>query len=425
MNKRRVVVTGLGVVTSLGESVDEMWENVCAGKSGIGPIRRWDCSKYPVRFGGECFDFDLARYQDEATRHSGGDGERALHPKRIDRFGQFAIGASLSAVNDAGLDFRKEDPHRCGVVIGTGIGGIGTIEEQNKILVARGVQRISPFTVPRLMANAGSGNVSILFRINGPNTCVSTACATGSNAIGDAARLIQHDLADVMIAGGSEAALGELGLATFVAARALSTRNDDPEHASRPWDKDRDGFVMSEGAGVVVLEEYEHAKRRGARVYAELVGYGMSGDGYHITAPDEEGRGARQAMKLALRDAALSPDQVDYINAHGTSTPLGDQAEVKAVKSTFGDHAKKLAISSTKSQLGHLLGASGGVEAVITALSIHRNLLPPTINLDNPEPELDLDFVPHKARDRKVNHAMSNSFGFGGHNASLLMKKVS
>ena len=414
MSRRRVVITGLGVITSLGESADEMWENVCAGKSGISLIRRWDTSKYPVKIGGECLAFDVTKY-----------GVDVKEARRMDRFGQFAVGASVQAVKDAGIDFTKEDAYRCGVVIGSGIGGIETIEEQNKILIDRGVGRVSPFTVPRLMANAGSGNVSIMFRLNGPNTTVATACATGSNAVGDAARFIQWDQADVMIAGGSEAALCELGMATFCAARALSTRNDDPQRASRPWDKDRDGFVMSEGAGVVILEEYEHAKRRGARIYAELLGYGMSGDGCHITAPEPDGKGAAHAMKLALRDAAVSPDQIDYINAHGTSTPLGDQAEVKAVKSTFGGHAKKLALSSTKSQMGHLLGASGGVEAVITALAIHRNLLPPTINLDNPEPELDLDFVPHKARDRKVDYAMSNSFGFGGHNASLLMKKVS
>jgi 3-oxoacyl-[acyl-carrier-protein] synthase II len=414
MQRRRVVITGLGVITSLGESADELWENVCAGKSGITAIRRWDTSKYPVRIGGECHGFDVTKY-----------GVDVKEARRMDRFSHFGMAASKQAVKDAGIDFEKEDTYRCGVVIGSGIGGIETIEEQNKILIERGVSRVSPFTVPRLMANAASGNVSIEFKLHGPNTTVATACATGSNAVGDAGRLIQHDLADVMIAGGSEAALCELGMATFCAARALSTRNDDPQRASRPWDRDRDGFVMSEGAGVVVLEEYEHARRRGARMYAELVGYGMSGDGYHITAPDEQGRGACKAMDLALRDARLSPDQVDYINAHGTSTPLGDQAEVRAVKSTFGPHAKKLAISSTKSQLGHLLGASGGVEAVITALAIQRNLLPPTINLDNPEPELDLDFVPHKARDRKVDHAMSNSFGFGGHNASLLMKKVS
>jgi len=310
------------------------------------------------------------------------------------------------------------------VLIGSGIGGIETLEEQNKILTTRGVQRVSPFTVPRLMVNAASGNVSIRFRIKGPNTAVATACATGANAIGDAMRFIQHDMADMMIAGGSEAALCELGMASFIAARALSTRNEDPARASRPWDKDRDGFVMAEGAGVVMLEEYEHAKARGARIYAELVGYGMSGDACHITAPDENGAGASMAMKLALKDAKLNPEHVDYINAHGTSTPLGDLAETKAVKGTFGDHARKIAVSSTKSQMGHLLGASGGVEAVITAMTISRNLIPPTINLDTPDPECDLDFVPHKARDKKVEVAMSNSFGFGGHNASLVMKKV-
>src|SRR3954463_8407949 len=405
MADRRVVITGLGVVTSLGETADAMWDNVCAARSGIALIRRWDTSKYPVKFGGECYNFDITKY-----------GVDIREAKRMDRFAHFGLAASVTAVADSGIDFAKESIHRCGVIIGSGIGGIETLEEQKKILDSRGVGRVSPFTVPRLMVNAASGNVSIRFGIRGPNTAVATACATGSNSIGDAMRFIQHDMADVMIAGGSEAALLELGMASFMAARALSSRNDDPQRASRPWDKDRDGFVMSEGAGIVVLEDYEHAKRRGARVYAELVGYGMSSDAYHITAPDEEGRGARKAMDLALRDAAVSPDQVDYVNAHGTSTPLGDQAEVKAVKGSFGPHAKKLAISSTKSQLGHLLGASGGVEAVITALAVNRNLLPPRINLENPDPDLELDFVPHKARDRKVQHAMSNSFGFGGHN---------
>jgi len=413
MSKRRVVVTGLGVVTSLGESADEMWEKVCAGMCGIGPIRRWDVSKYPIRIGGECLSFDVTKY--------GVDGREA---KRMDRFAQFALGASISAVKDAGVDFDTEDRDRCGVVIGSGIGGIETIEEQNKVLLSRGVGRVSPFTVPRLMANAGSGNVSIHFHLHGPNTCVATACATGSNAIGDAGRLIQYDLADVMIAGGSEAALCEMGLASFTASRALSVRNDDPQHSSRPWDKDRDGFVMSEGAGVVILEEYQHAKNRGARIYSELIGYGMSGDGAHITAPEPEGRGAALAMKLALRDAGVNGDVVDYINAHGTSTPLGDLAETKAVKTTFGSHAKKLAISSTKSQLGHLLGASGGVEAAITSLAITRNLMPPTINLEHPDEGCDLDYIPNKARDKHVVHAMSNSFGFGGHNASLLFKKI-
>jgi 3-oxoacyl-[acyl-carrier-protein] synthase II len=420
MSRRRVVITGLGVVTSLGETVEGMWDALCAAQSGIGPIRRWDPKSlnYPTHFGGECTNFDLTKLD---VSHF--TSER-LQPKRLDRFGQFALQASVKAVIDSSLDFDKEDRDRCGVVIGSGIGGIETLEEQNKILVTRGVSRVSPFTVPRLMVNAGSGNVSILFRIHGPNTAVATACATGANAIGDAGRFIQYDQADVMIAGGSEAALCELGVGSFCAARALSTRNDDPPRASRPWDKGRDGFVMGEGAGVVILEEYEHAKKRGARIYSELVGYGMSGDAYHITAPDEQGRGASRAMELALKDAAVSTDQIDYINAHGTSTPLGDLAETRAIKNTFGPYAKKLAISSTKSQLGHLLGASGGVEAVITALTIQRNLIPPTTNLDDPDEECDLDFVPHKARDKKVVLALSNSFGFGGHNACLLMKKL-
>ena len=413
MSTRRVVITGLGVVTSLGEVVDELWDNLCAGKSGIAPISRWDCSKFPSRIGGECVKFDITRY-----------GIDFRESKRMDRFGQFGLAASISAVKDSGLDFTKEDSYRAGVIIGSGIGGIETLEEQGKIMQTRGLSRVSPFTVPRLMVNAASGNVSIQFGIHGPNSAVATACATGANAIGDAGRFIQHDQADMMIAGGAEAALCELGVGSFSAARALSTRNDDPTHASRPWDKDRDGFVMGEGAGIVVLEEYEHAVKRGARIYAELVGYGMSGDAFHITAPDEKGRGASVAMGLALREAKVGPEVVDYINAHGTSTPLGDLAETRAVKSTFGPHAGRVAISSTKSQMGHLLGASGGVEAVATAMAIHRNLIPPTINLDNPDEECDLDFVPHKARDRKVSYAMSNSFGFGGHNASLLMRKV-
>jgi 3-oxoacyl-[acyl-carrier-protein] synthase II len=418
MSRRRVVLTGLGVVTSLGEAVEEMWDNLCAGKSGIGPITRWDASTFPTRFGGECTHFDLARY--DASRYT----DERLQPKRLDRFGQFGVAASISAVNDAAIDFDKTDRNRCGVLIGSGIGGIETLEEQNKILNTRGITRVSPFTVPRLMVNAASGNVSIIFRLYGPNTAVATACATGANAIGDAGRFIQHDEADVMIAGGSEAALCALGLGSFCAARALSTRNDDPARASRPWDRDRDGFVMGEGAGIVILEELEHAKKRGAKIYCELVGYGMSADAFHITAPDEQGRGASRAMDLALRDAGLAADQVDYINAHGTSTPLGDAAEVRAIKHFFGDHARKLAISSTKSELGHLLGASGGVEAVISAQAVHRNLIPPTINLDNPDPECDLDFVPHKARERRVGVAMSNSFGFGGHNACLLLRKI-
>ena len=413
MTRRRVVITGLGVITSLSEMADGLWDAVCAGQSGISLITRWDTSKYPTRFGGECAKFDVTQY-----------GVDFREAKRLDRFAQFGIAASVRAVKDAGLDFSKEDSTRCGVVIGSGIGGIETLEEQNKVLNTRGPGRVSPFTVPRLMVNAASGNVSIMFGIHGPNTAIATACATGAHAIGDATRLIQHDTADIMIAGGSEAALCELGVASFCAARALSTRNDAPEKGSRPWDRDRDGFVMSEGAGVVVLEEYEHAKRRGAHIYAEVVGYGMSGDASHITAPEETGKGASMAMAKALQDAGINGDVVDYINAHGTSTPLGDIAETKAVKNTFGPHARKLAISSTKSQIGHLLGASGGVEGVITALAVYHNVLPPTINLDNPDPECDLDYVPNKARDMKVTHAMTNSFGFGGHNVSLLLKKV-
>jgi 3-oxoacyl-[acyl-carrier-protein] synthase II len=411
--KRRVVITGLGWITSLGESVDQVWDDLCAGKSGIGPVTRFDFSKYPVRFGGECTKFDVTQY-----------GVDTKEARRLDRFGQFGIAASVIAVKDSGIDFDKTDRFRCGVLIGSGIGGIETLEEQNRVLLERGVTRVSPFTVPRLMVNAASGNVSIMFRLHGPNTAVATACATGSNAIGDAMRFIQHDQADYMIAGGSEAALCGLGMASFCAARALSTRNDDPPRASRPWDKGRDGFVMSEGCGVVILEEYEQAKKRGAKIYCELVGYGMSGDGHHITAPPEDGYGAAKAMELAIKDAAVSPDVIDYINAHGTSTPLGDVAETKAVKAVLKDHARKVAISSTKSQMGHLLGASGGVEAIVTAMAIHANLIPPTINLDEPDEGCDLDYVPHKARDRKVNYAMSNSFGFGGHNASLLFRKV-
>src|SRR3954453_19398836 len=413
MSRRRVVITGTGVITSLGENVDELWENLWAGVSGIKTITRWDASKYPVQFGGECSTFD-------AVKH----GIDAREARRMDRFGQMGLAASISAVKDSGLDFAKEDVSRGGVLIGSGIGGIETLEEQNKILNNQGIRRVSPFTVPRLMVNAASGNVSILFGLAGPSSAVATACATGSNAIGDAGRLIQHDYADVMIAGGSEAALSQLGLASFVAARALSTRNDEPTRASRPWDKDRDGFVMAEGAGVVILEEYEYAKKRGARMYAELVGYGLSADAHHITAPHEDGQGAAVAMTAALRDAGVSGDVVDYINAHGTSTPLGDVAETKAVKKSFGEHARRVAISSTKSALGHLLGASGGVEAVVAALTISRNLIPPTINLEHPDEGCDLDYVPHKARDLKVTYAMSNSFGFGGHNACLLMRKL-
>lgn len=414
MSRRRVAITGLGLITSLGDEVDQVWQDICAGKSGIGPITRWDASAFPTRFGGECTNFDVTRY-----------GVDVREARRLDRFAQFAIAAGVRVVKDAGIDFDTCDRDRCGVLIGSGIGGLQTLQEQHKVQLDSGVRRVSPFTVPRLMVNAGSGNVSIMFGLRGPSTAVATACATGSNAIGDAARLIQHDMADVMIAGGSEAAMCELGVGSFCAARALSTRNDDPQRASRPWDKDRDGFVMGEGAGVVMLEEWEHAKRRGARIYAELSGYAMTADAHHITAPQEDGAGASRCMNLALRDAGMNRDAVQYINAHGTSTLLGDIAETKAIKATFGEHARRLAISSTKSQLGHLLGASGGVEAIFSALAIHRGVLPPTINLEQADPECDLDYVPRTARAMACRVAMSNSFGFGGHNATLVLSAVS
>jgi 3-oxoacyl-[acyl-carrier-protein] synthase II len=414
MNKRRVVVTGMGVVTSLGETVDAMWAALLAGKSGIGPLTRWDMSPYPVRFGGECTAFDVTTY-----------GVHKKDVKKLDRFAQFGIAASVSAVKDSRLDFNVENRVRCGVIIGSGIGGIETIEDAQTTCITRSFDRLSPFTVPKMMANAASGNVSIMFGLNGICTAVSTACATAANAIGDAARFIEGNHADVMIAGGAEAALCKLGMASFIAARALSQRNDDPTKASRPWDKNRDGFVMGEGAGVVVLEEYEHAKARGATIYAELAGYGTTADAHHITAPIEDGTGASMAMTLALADAAISPEQVQYVNAHGTSTHLGDMAEVRAIKRTFGEAiAKKLAISSTKSHLGHLLGASGGIEAIVSILATRDNVVPPTINLDEPDEGADLDFVPHVKREMAVQYAMSNSFGFGGHNASLLFKKA-
>ncbi|MGN6725025.1 MAG: beta-ketoacyl-ACP synthase II, partial [Tepidisphaeraceae bacterium] len=383
MKQRRVVITGLGLVTSLGESVDEVWGKICAGQSGIKSISRFKVDDFPVRFGGECSTFDVSNY-----------GLDVKEARRLDRFGQFGLAAAVSAVKDSGLDFKSENVYRCGVLIGSGIGGIETLEEQNFILTTRNVTRVSPFTVPRLMANAASGNVSIMFGLKGPNTCVVTACAAGSNSIGDAGKLIENNVADVMIAGGAEAALCRLGMASFIAARALSTNNDNPEKASRPWDKARDGFVMGEGAGIVILEEYEHAKKRGAKIYAELVGYGMSADANHITAPCADGEGAALAMEYALKDAGVNGDVVSYINAHGTSTSLGDIAETKAIKRSFGEHARRVPISSTKSQLGHLLGASGGIEAVFTAMAVKNNLIPPTINLDEPDDECDLDYTP-------------------------------
>jgi 3-oxoacyl-[acyl-carrier-protein] synthase II len=411
--KRRVVVTGLGVVTSLGRAVETFWDRILRGESGVGPITLFDVAGYKVQFGGQV--------------HWEAEKEDISSPKelkRLDRFSQFAIAAAKDAVAGSGLDFSKEDPFRCGVVIGSGIGGLWEFETQEERLLNKGIDKVSPFTIPKLMVNSASGQVSSLYGIKGPNFAVATACASAANSIGSALRAIQYGDADVMITGASEAALTPIGLAGFQNMRALSFRTDAPQKASRPFDVDRDGFVLAEGAGVVVLEELEHARKRGAHIYGELMGYGASGDAGHITQPDEEGRGAARAMEMALADAELNVDRVQYVNAHGTSTPLGDKAETAAVKRVFGEHAKRLAISSTKSQLGHTLGASGGIEMVVCALTIARGVIAPTINLDTPDPDCDLDYTPNVARDAKVDVAMSNSFGFGGHNASLVLGRL-
>ncbi len=406
---RRVVITGMGVVTALGMTLDRYWSGLTEGRSGIGPLTLFDTTAFKVHFGGQVHDFD-------------GDAIFGVKDaRRLDRFAQFAMVAAKAAVEDAGISFEGMDPYRCGVIIGSGIGGLSEFEEQYRNFMTKGPSRISPFTIPKLIVNAASGQVSIHFGLKGPTSAVATACASAGNAIGDAMRLIQHGHTDVMITGGSEAAITHMGLGGFAAMRALSTRNDDPQRASRPFDKDRDGFVLSEGAGLLVLEEESRAKARGARIYGELLGYGMSADGLHITAPDEEGRGAARAMSEAIRDAKVPADAIGYINAHGTSTPLGDLAETTAMKRVFGPHAKRLLVSSTKSQIGHLLGASGGVELIASMLVIDRGVVPPTINLDEPSEGCDLDYVPNTARDAKVDYVMSNSFGFGGHNASLLI----
>ena len=411
---RRVVVTGMSVVTALGSDLPEFWERLCAGKSGVSRLERFDCSDFKVNFGGEIKDF-------KPEEHF--DGKEA---RRLDRFSQFALASAQKAVRQSHIDFSKEsDPYRCGVIIGSGIGGLNEIEEQHAKLFDRGPSRVSPLMIPKLMVNAASGNISVFWGLKGPSSAAATACASASNAIGDAFRVIQHDVADVMIAGGSEAAITPMGLSGFARMGALSTRLDAPEAASRPFDRDRDGFVLSEGAGVVVLEEYEHAKQRGAPIFAEMLGYGVSSDGSHMTAPDPEGTGAARAMSLSLRDARLNFDQVGYVNAHGTSTPLGDKAETNAIKRVFESYAKHgLCVSSTKSQLGHLLGASGGVEFVISILSLLHQLVPPTINIENQDPECDLDFVPNQARSLKLERVLSNSFGFGGHNACLVVGRV-
>ena len=407
--KRRVVVTGLGVVTSLSCKVDELWKRLLAGESGVHPLRLFDTARFQVKFAGDIYDWDPAAYIEKKEI------------KRLDRFTQFALVAGVDAVSDSGLDFNQEDAFRCGVILGSGIGGLKEIETQMERLLFKGPDRVSALTIPKLMLNAAGGNLSIRYGIKGPNYTVATACASATNAIGDAFKTIQYDDADVMLTGGTEAAVTPMGLSGFQNMKALSMRNDDPPGASRPFDRDRDGFVLSEGAGLIVLEELEHARRRGARIYAELLGAGASGDGGHITQPDEQGTGAARAMVNALRDARLNPDEVVYINAHGTSTPLGDKAETSAIKRVFGAHAYRLSISSTKSLLGHSLGASGGIELVASVKSIQQGVIHPTINLDNPDPNCDLDYTPNQPRERAVPVAMSNSFGFGGHNASVIV----
>jgi 3-oxoacyl-[acyl-carrier-protein] synthase II len=411
--KRRVVVTGLGVVTSLSCQVEDLWQRVLAGESGIHPLKIFDTTNFKIKFGGDIYDWSPIDYI------------LSKEMKRIDRFTQFALVAATDAVNHSGLDFQREDCFRCGVILGSGIGGLQEIETQVERLLVKGPDRVSALTIPKLMLNAAGGNISIKYGIRGPNYTVATACASASNAIGDALRVIQHDDADVMITGGSEAAITPMGVSGFANMRALSERNDNPPAASRPFDVDRDGFVLSEGAGILILEELEHAKARGAEILCEVLGFGASGDAGHITQPDEEGTGAARAMDCALRDSGVAPSDLDYINAHGTSTPLGDKAETQAVKNVFGEHAYRLSISSTKSQLGHLLGASGGIELVLTIRAILDQVVPPTINLENPDPKCDLDYTPLQPKERPVRIAMSNSFGFGGHNASVIVGQLS
>jgi 3-oxoacyl-[acyl-carrier-protein] synthase II len=411
MAKRRVVITGMGVITPLGCSVAGFWDALISGRSGIAPIQRFDASAFDTHFAGECREFNPERWIE------------AKAAKRMDRFAQFALAAAIEAAKDSGLDFSKIDPHRVGVITGSGIGGIQELEEQFKRLMDKGPSKVSAFTIPKLMVNAASGNISINFGSRGPSTAVATACASATNAMGDALRLLQEGQCDVTFAGGSEAAVTILGLSAFNAMRALSTRNDAPARASRPFDKDRDGFVMAEGAGILIFEDLEHARKRGARIYAEVRGFGSSADGSHLTQPNETGDCAAMAMRDCLIDSGIAPDALDYINAHGTSTPLGDIAETLAIKSVLGPYARKVAVSSTKSVTGHLLGASGGVELVATVMAIHDGIIPPTINLDNPDPQCDLDYVPHHARQATIHRAMSNSFGFGGHNACICVSR--
>ena len=409
MSGRRVVITGMGLVSPLGNVVDQFWDRHLAGESGVKPITRFDTTEFTVKFGGECTDFDVTKWVDRRVG------------QRMDRFAQLAVAASLEAFKNAGFEHGAGNPSRFGVITGSGIGGISELEGQYKRLLEKGPMKVSAFTIPKLMVNAASGNISILTGAMGPNTAVATACASATHAMGDALNAIRYDMADVMLTGGSEAALCPLALGGFAVMGALSTRNDAPVKASRPWDKDRDGFVLGEGAGMFVFEELEHAKRRGAKIFAEVLGFGTSADAYHITQPEEKGLGATAAMRMSLASAHLNPDQIDYINAHGTGTPLGDVAETLAIKNVFGAHAYKLSISSTKSATGHLLGASGGVELIATVKAIMNGVVPPTINLESPGEGCDLNYTPLVPRDKRINFAISNSFGFGGHNACIVV----
>jgi len=412
MDRKRVVVTGLGMITPLGIGVKDSWEGLIAGRSGIRRITHFDSSSFPTKIAGEVEGFDPEDYIE------------SKEIKKMDRFIHFAFAAAKMAIDDSGLQITDSNAERIGVIVGSGIGGLGTIEHYHSVLLEKGPRRITPFFIPMLIINLAAGQISIRFGAKGPNSAVATACATGSHAIGDAFKIIQRGDADAMIAGGTEAVITPLGIGGFNAMKTLSTRNDEPEKASRPFDVDRDGFVMGEGAGIVVLESLENAMNRGTKIYAEIIGYGMTADAYHITSPSPGGEGAIRCMKMALSDGGISPSEVDYINAHGTSTKYGDELESNAIKTVFREHAYKVAVSSTKSMTGHLLGAAGGVESIVSVLSICNGIVPPTINLDNPDPECDLlNYVPYKSRKMTVNYALSNSFGFGGTNACLLFKK--
>ena len=412
MSKRRVVITGLGAVTPVGLSVKESWENILAGKSGIAPLSLFDVAEYPVRFGGSVKDFDITTIIPRKEA------------KKMDTFIHYGLAAGKEAIEDSGLVVTEENAERIGVAIGSGIGGLPGIEAGYDAYLKGGPRKISPFFVPSNIINMVAGNLSIMYGLKGPNIAIATACSSGTHNISSAGRMIQYGDADVMIAGGAEMSTCKTGLGGFAAARALSTRNDDPQAASRPWDKDRDGFVLGDGAGILVLEEYEHAVKRGAKIYAELAGSGMSSDAYHMTSPSIGGEGAARCMKNAMADAGLSADQIEYVNAHGTSTPAGDAGETQAIKAAFGSAAQNIAVSSTKSMIGHLLGAAGGVEAIFSILAIRDQVAPPTINLDNPDSECDLDYVPHTARQMPIEVTMSNSFGFGGTNGTVIFKKL-